>query len=372
MNRNIRYLFDSIKDGLLIVSPGGEVQFANLAARAIFPVTVGKQLQGEWLRSQLMAIERGYLKAPLSFDITVPGQADAVDRMQITLLSSPIGKDFVVLMKNLTAEQLYENVINNLAEMLDCELNRPMQQFLDAATQMLDQFKVAAKDDWPLRESVAEVNRRAEVLEGRLKQIALLASAFKASPIHGDDRIVVSELIVDAVSTVKALLMQRHIRLSYAGLLDGLPVIYGSKTFLIQAVAGYLRHLVEHIAPGANILISARAKGNFMLLGITNFGRSAPPNGSTRLFLPLLGNGAATKTDGLGLTLPLCKRVVELNGGHLRLEKEGNEVSRIVLELPIGAPAVDTRDLGLKQAERYAQDLLTLMQRGETAQKAPK
>lgn len=372
MNRNIRILFDNLKDGLLIVSPAGEVQFANVAARSLVHVVIGKQLAGEWLRSQLMAIERGYLSPPLTFDLTVPGQTDAADRMRVTILPSPIGRDFVILMKNITAEQRYENVISNLAEMLDCEVSQPMQQFLEAAKQTVGLFKEASGSDWTLRESVAEIDRRAAVLARRLKQIGLLASAFKASPICGDDRIVVSELIIEAVATIKAQLLKRQIGLSYAGLLDGLPVIYGSRTFLVHALAGYLRHLVMQSDPGANILISARAKGNFMLLGITSFGQCAIPGGNARPFMPLLDNISGGGTEGLNLTLPLCKRVVELNGGHLRLEREGESVNRIVFELPIGAPAVDVRDLGLKQAERYAQDLLTMMQRGDIAQRAAK
>jgi hypothetical protein len=372
MNRNIRILFDSLKDGLLIVAPGGEVQFANVAARALVPIVIGKQLSGEWLRTQLMAIQRGYLKPPLTFDITVPGQIDAADRMRVTILPSPIGQDFVVLMKNVTTEQRYENVIGNLAEMLDCEISQPTQQFLDAAAQLLGQFKESAGGDWALRDAVAEVERRAGVVARRLKQIGLLASAFKTAPIRGEDRIVVSELIIEVVATVKALLLKRQIGLSYAGLLDGLPVIYGSRTFLVHAIAGYLRHLVKQSDPGANILISMRAKGNFMLLGITSFGQCAIPGPGARPFMPLLEYASGGNAGGLNLTLPLCKRVVEINGGHLRLEKDGESVNRIVFELPIGAPAADVRDLGLKQAERYAQDLLTLMQRGNTAQRASK
>lgn len=372
MNRNIRLLFDNLKDGLLIVSPAGVVQFANVTARALVQIAIGKPLAGEWLRSQLMAIERGYLNPPLTFDIAVPGQTDAADCMQVTILPSPVGRDFVVLMKNLTAEQCYENVIGNLAEMLDCEISQPMQQFLNAATKMVGQLKEASGTNTAIFEQVAEVDRRAGLLVRRLKQIGVLASVFKTSPIRGDDRIVVSDLIIEAVATLKAQILERQIGLSYAGLLNGLPVIYGSRIFLVHALAGYLRYLVKQSDPGANILISARAKGNFMLLGITSFGQCAIPGGNSRPFMPLLDNISAGGEEGLNLTLPLCKRVVELNGGHLRLEREGESVNRIVFELPIGAPAVNDRDLGLKQAERYAEDLLTMMKRGDISPRASK
>jgi hypothetical protein len=42
-------------------------------------------------------------------------------------------------------------------------------------------------------------------------------------------------------------------------------------------------------------------------------------------------------------------------------------MSKITLELPVGAPAARDREIGLQQAQRYAQDLLTLMQRQASA-----
>jgi signal transduction histidine kinase len=368
MNPKMQRLFDSLRDGLLIVSPvNREILYANQAAQAMLPVTIGKPLSGGWMHSQISAIQRGYLKPPLIFEIDLPGQSQAEDQIQVTLLPSPVGDDFIAILKNVSDEQAYENVISNLAEMLDCEFREPMREFLASVDKMLSQFEPKAKESWALRESVDEVSRMSFILEERLQQIGLLASAFKEAPMCGEERIAVSELINDVLVSTRPLLTEHGLRISFSGISDGLPVIYGSRTFLTQALAGYLRHLVERIDRGVNILLSAKAKGNFILLSIASYGKSAPPGKSRRVLLPLLSARGSKNFEALGLTLPLCKRVVELIGGSVHFDEAAGEMSKITLELPVGAPAARDREIGLQQAQRYAQDLLTLMQRQASA-----
>jgi signal transduction histidine kinase len=364
MNLNMQRLFDSLKDGILIISPVEYgVLYANQAARAMLPVSPGQPLLVEWMHSQISAIERGFLKPPLTFEISLPGLNSLSDQIQVTLLPSPVGKDFVVILKNISDEQRYENVISNLAEMLDCEFHVPMREFMGSVTQMLSLFEPKAEENWALRESVAEVSRKGASLKGRLQQIGLLASTFKQSPMQGEERIVVPTLINDVLTSTRTLLTEHGIRVSFSGVSTGLPVIYGSRNFLVQALAGYLRYLVERVDRGVNILISAKTKGDFILLSIANYGLSQPPGHSRRVLLPLLGDGETKNIEALSLTLPLCKRVVELCGGNLHFGEDGGVFSKIIFELPVGAPSVEEPDLGMQQAQRYAQDLLTLMQR---------
>lgn len=44
MSANLQILFDSIDQGLLILSPDGVVRFSNVAATSLFNLTLGKPL----------------------------------------------------------------------------------------------------------------------------------------------------------------------------------------------------------------------------------------------------------------------------------------------------------------------------------------
>lgn len=357
-------LFDSLKDGLLILSPvASAVIYANQAARKMLPVTLGEPFSGVLMQSQIIAIQRGYLKTPLTFEIDLPGQNQPAEQIQITLLPSPVGNDFVAILKKNTHEHIYENVINNFAEMLDCEFHDPMQEFLNATIQMLSLFESTTEENWALRESVARVHRISALLEGRLQQIGLLASTFKEAPMRDEERIVVPELINEMLASTNALLTEQGIRVSFSGVNDSLPVIYASRNFLAQALAGYLRHLLERIDHGVNILISAKNKGNFILLSIENYGKCAPPGKSRLAPTPVVSAWKSSNPETRELSLLLCKRVVELSGGSLHIDESAAEVNKITFELPVSAPAGSERETGHQQAQRYAQDLLTLMQR---------
>ncbi|MCX7161617.1 MAG: hypothetical protein NT083_01010 [Rhodocyclales bacterium] len=202
MNLEMQLLFDSLKEAIFIVAKTGAVLYANQPAQKILPLVIGQPLAAGWLSGQLKSIRRGYLKPPVTFEIDAPrngAAAEQTDRLHVTLLTSPVPGDFIVVMQTTTTEQMYQNVISNLAEMLDSEFRAPMEKFLGSAADMLVRFEGQADKDWELRESVARVSRMGTELTALLQQIGLLASTYKASPMRGEDRIPVSELVADVV-----------------------------------------------------------------------------------------------------------------------------------------------------------------------------
>ena len=45
----------------------------------------------------------------------------------------------------------------------------------------------------------------------------------------------------------------------------------------------------------------------------------------------------ANPDQGLTIGLPLCKRIVEMHGGHLRIHTGDDDSVSLVMELPTGA-----------------------------------
>jgi len=72
---------------------------------------------------------------------------------------------------------------------------------------------------------------------------------------------------------------------------------------------------------------------------------------------------------GPGLGLPICQQILHLHGGRMTIvEGEGEEFTEFNLELATGAPVQDTQVLDAQQAQRYAHDMVALMQRMRSAQ----
>jgi signal transduction histidine kinase len=361
MDQSVRLLFDLLSDALLLVSSTGVVLYANPAAQEIMPTTLGKPLSSDWLRSQITAVQRGYLKTPLTFDIDLSHDAECTDQVQVTLLPSPARSNFIVVMKSVNAKRLHANELGNLSEMLHTEIRAPMQQFLGSVAEMLSLFEQYDEQNWTLRNAVANVSRRSDNLVLRLRKISLLAATSKISPMSGEERIPLSEMVGDALFSIKTLLAERGIQFSYCGLEDRLPVVYGSRLFLTQALACYIRYLVERVSRGINILISAKLTSNSVLLSITNYGNLTPAQGVVTK-LPATDSNSLRLLEAPDLTLALCKRVIKLNGGSLHFHREVGKTKEIVIEFPIGAPLSEHRELETQQTLRYAQDLNTLMQ----------
>lgn len=361
MDENIQLLFDRLNEGLLLISSVGSVLYANPAAQEIMPTVSGEMLSTEWLLSQISAVQRGYLKLPLTFDVDLQREDASVDHVQVTLLASPARSNFIALIKNVSAEQQYANELDNFSEMLHCELRAPLQKFLGAVAGMLAKFEHFAEENWTLRNAVAIVSRRSDSLLDRLQKISLLAAASKLTPMRDAKRIPLPALVGDAVLTVQTAFAERGIRVSYCGLENSLPIIYGSRVFLAQALAGYLRYLAERSGRDGNIVITAETLGPRVHLSIINDVGLASVNGSVaKLALPAAEQSRAVET--MDLTLAVCKRVVRLNGGSLSFHREGRVIKGIVFVFPIGAPATEDRQLETQQTLRYAQDLNTLME----------
>jgi len=361
MDKNIRFLFDRMKDALLLVASSGKVLYANPAAHAILTLTIGDPVPGDWLGGQINAVQRGYLKLPLIFEIDLPNPSGMADRVRVTLLPSPARGNLLVLLTRTNTDNLLENEIGNLADMLDCEVRGAVQHYSDAVDSLLHQFEQRTGEDWDLKYSVAALSRKTEILTDRLKKISLLAATTRMTSIRGGERILVTALVDEALLILKPTLAEKGTRISYCGLRDSLPVIYGGKSFLSQALAGYLKYFIENDAGKTNVVISAKLSGNHVQLSVEDYEQPAP----AILRAPPLSQikiGQSTVPEFPFLTLALCKRVIKLNGGSVHLKHAGGKAKTILFVFPIGAPAFNHHELDLQQVLRYAQDLNTLMQ----------
>ena len=110
---------------------------------------------------------------------------------------------------------------------------------------------------------------------------------------------------------------------------------------------------------------SARKSGSHVIFGVRNYGHALPAHLRERVFLPFYRAPSAGEGShrGLGLGLPLARRVVEMHGGLVRIESGDGGFTEFLVELPTGAPHLPNQELGLAQAERYARDLAQLMAR---------
>lgn len=369
MNTNMQKLFDSLRDGVAIVTPDARVRYVNGIAARHLGLAAGQALAAESLRHHIDAALRGYVKLPLTLEVDAPGQARAIDRLRVSLLQSPVGEDYVLVVHNVTEAQFYENTVRNLAEILNADLGAPLMALAGDLEQLRERAaRVSAGDDpVPLGDLTDGIVEKGNGLLRRLNQLLLLAETFVHAPMLDQERIAPAELISEALMLVKPVLAARRIRVSLSGVNDGLPSLYGSRQWLARVLAEYIQHLAAHAKNDAELLLTAKGGGNFILFRLQNWGLGIPAHLRERAFLPFHRGAEPGEDNGLGLGLALCRRVVELHRGHLHLKESDGEIVELSLELPAGGlPQARDAD-GIEQAQRYALDLARLMRRSAPA-----
>lgn len=360
MNKNVQLLFDNLRDGLLILSSASlRVIYENSAARQMVRLDVSDPAP-EWLASRISAISNGDLQLPFTFDQHIPG-SDASDCLVcVTLLNSPVPDECIVIIRQVSEEPDIRRSVGNIAELIACDLFRPMDDFLAAVGRVTEQLRDVPKEEVNDYLAIDSLNRSAEALKDSFNQIRCLAHTFRYGPIQYDDRLHLPLLVDEVMKNVNGILVSRHVKVSFSGIDEDLPAVYANKTLLIHSISEYVRHLLKQVDSGAHILFSIRTNGYFALLTLSNFGRLAPADKRGRRFPPRRENPVAEEVNEAHLSLSMCQRVIELCGGNLRLEKSEGLLTGITFELPVGSPK-DQQDEYIRQAQRYAEDLASLM-----------
>ena len=106
---------------------------------------------------------------------------------------------------------------------------------------------------------------------------------------------------------------------------------------LAQAFANLLNNASKYSPASAPIRIQAATDGDTLLVTITDVGIGIPPDMLERVFEPFVQvdrSGTGTH-EGLGIGLTLVRRVVELHGGTVLAESDGEGAgTRLLVRLP--------------------------------------
>ena len=106
-------------------------------------------------------------------------------------------------------------------------------------------------------------------------------------------------------------------------------------TALEQAVYQLLSNAFKFTPPGGTVTVELQVKNGLVLLSVSDTGEGIPDERLPTLFDRYLHGGQPdAPSHGLGLGLPLCRRVAEGHGGTLMAESRVGEGSRFTLSLP--------------------------------------
>jgi len=114
--------------------------------------------------------------------------------------------------------------------------------------------------------------------------------------------------------------------------LDALPAIAADASKLRQVLVNLVDNAVHAVGASGEVRIRGEQQGGAIVLVVEDTGPGMDPSIRDRLFEPLI----TTKAKGIGLGLPLVRRIVERHGGTVVYEDTAAGGARFIVRLPVG------------------------------------
>jgi signal transduction histidine kinase len=193
-------------------------------------------------------------------------------------------------------------------------------RWLDRSVPALEEAKAA------LREIAADGRRAGEVI-GSIRAIFKRETANRA-PID------INELIKEALALLRSDLQTHRIRVDAEPNTE-LPQVVGDRIQLQQVLMNLITNAMESMADKdeprlLRVIPEVHDEGG-VKVSVLDTGRGIGPQDVDRIFNPLF----TTKSDGMGMGLPICRSIIEAHGGRLWVTP--NKPRGAVFQFVVGA-----------------------------------
>lgn len=164
------------------------------------------------------------------------------------------------------------------------------------------------------RECAQDIVSQVDRLEGWIRQLLSYAKPMQANFSAVDINVVLD----DALATFLRDIDKREIRVvrSYA---ENLPPVCGDSAMLSQLAGSLISNAIEVLESGGEIVLStSKAPDGKVRVEVHDNGAGVTVAEARQVFKPFY----TTKSKGLGLGLPLVRRVIERLGGKVEFDSE--------------------------------------------------
>ncbi|HEU4729680.1 MAG TPA: HAMP domain-containing sensor histidine kinase [Kofleriaceae bacterium] len=184
------------------------------------------------------------------------------------------------------------------------------------------------------RTSLAELRRLARVMDSLLR----FAQADAAHTAGNEDVELAS--LVDDVTAMHAS-AARSAGVELAARCDIDVHVHGDADMLSTAISNLVANAIRYTPRGGSIIATVELNDGAANIHVDDTGRGLAPNELEAIFTPF-ARGAQGKTadkNGLGLGLPIARKIAERHGGELAAHNRPGGGARFSIRLPLPRPA---------------------------------
>lgn len=220
-----------------------------------------------------------------------------------------------------------QRILNNVNH----ELRLPVGNVMNFAEMLSEGLGKYTKEQQ--KELLDEVLQNSNRLSSMILNMLDLATMNVKNVNLNKQKINVSELIEDRIARCRKIYLQDKPIEIIASILPGIIALI-DKHYIQQTVDNILINAIKFSQKGI-IKVNAHIENDLIAIIVTDEGIGIPKNELYDIFTPFkMGSNAASKAEGRGVGLALCKVAVEAHGGVITVESNGHgAIFRVSLPL---------------------------------------
>jgi signal transduction histidine kinase/ActR/RegA family two-component response regulator len=213
------------------------------------------------------------------------------------------------------------------------ELRTPLNAVIGFSEVLLERMfgDLNEKQDEYLRDILASGRHLLELLNDVLDLSKVEAGAMELALTPVD----VGTVVEHCVGLMRERATSKNLRMS-ADVTDDIGPVNADELRLKQILLNLLSNAVKFTPAGGTVKVSARRDGDEVLIQVVDSGVGIPAADQDRIFDSFQQAGrSASRVEGTGLGLTLCKRIVELHGGQIGVDSVEGTGSIFSVRLPL-------------------------------------
>jgi PAS domain S-box-containing protein len=240
----------------------------------------------------------------------------------------------IVIFQDISDVVAAERTKNEFISMVSHELRTPLTSIRGFVTALLDGRAGELTDRQ--RRFLSISREQSDLLLSLINDLLDLTKIESGKLTLSDNRITVETLAQHAVDVIRPMAEKKGQSLTL-DVADDLPPLWADENHILQVLQNLLSNAVKFTPREGEISLQVEREDSEICFIVEDNGVGIPLEEQERIFEPFyqVENIQTRRAGGTGLGLPIVKRILEAQGGHVAVESEPGVGSRFSAYIPI-------------------------------------
>jgi signal transduction histidine kinase/CheY-like chemotaxis protein len=248
----------------------------------------------------------------------------------------------ILLLRDISAEEELDHLKSKFLENVSNHLRNPLASlrgFFDLL--MEDSYESASARQREYLDVIKEETERlTEIVEDLLSLSRIELTEYQLLP----ETISVSEVLINSMINSQDSAQEKGLSLK-SEISENLPEIRADKESVIDVVNRLISNAIKYSPPNTRVIVGAvpvnrQGEEGMVEVFVRDFGPGVPEERREMIFEKYQEHRLFTDSDtpGVGLGLPICKKLIEMNNGRIGVERAPGGGSRFYFTIPVQPP----------------------------------